>query len=87
MFTPDQIQSRARQQPFVPFRITTSAGQTFEVRHPELIMVGRRDLSVGTASAENPLQYDNVTRIAIMHVTTLEDLPASAPSGGNGQQP
>jgi hypothetical protein len=85
MFTADDIQARVRQQPFQPLRIVTSAGQTFDLYHPDLIMVGRRDLTVGRASAENPTQYEQTTRIAIMHVTALEDLPMSAKSGGNGQ--
>jgi hypothetical protein len=43
-------------------------------------MVGRRALVVGTASAENPAQFDLTTRVAIMHVTALEDLPVPQPA-------
>lgn len=83
MFSPDEIQSRLSDRPFVPLRIVTSAGQTFDIYHPDLIMVGRRSLTVGTASAENPRQYERTTRVAIMHVTALEDLPALTPPGGD----
>ncbi len=71
--------------PFVPLRIVTSAGQSFDIYHPDLVMVGRRDLTVGTASGENPRQYEQVTRIAVLHVTSLEDLPTPIPPDGNGQ--
>jgi hypothetical protein len=84
MFTADDIKARVRHQPFVPLRITTSAGQTFDVYHPDLIMIGRRELMVGRASAESPTQYEQVTRIAIMHITALEDLPMQQASQGNG---
>jgi hypothetical protein len=80
MFTSDDIQARLHEQPFVPFRIVTSAGQTFDIPHPDLVMVGRRALVVGTASAENPAQFDLTTRVAIMHVTALEDLPVPQPA-------
>jgi len=41
---------------------------------------------VGTASSKNPRHYDRTTRIAIMHVTALEDLPVpTPPGGGNGE--
>lgn len=86
MFTADAIQARVRQQPFVPLRITTSAGQMFELHHPDLIMIGRWELMLGTASSKNPTQYEQTTRVAIMHVTALEDLPLASPSTGNGQE-
>ncbi len=86
MFTADDIDARVRQRPFVPVRIVTSAGQAFDIYHPDLIMVGRRALMVGTASSENPKHFEQATRIAILHLTALEDLPTPAPLSGNGQQ-
>ena len=56
----------------------------FRLRH-DLIMIGRRSLEIGTASAENPAYYEQVTRVAIMHITALQDLPSQAPQTGNGQ--
>ena len=86
MFTADNIQERVRQRPFVPLRIVTISGEAFDVYHPDLIMVGRRDVMIGMASVNHPGQYERVTRIAIMHVTALEDLPVpTAPGGGNGE--
>jgi hypothetical protein len=49
-------------------------------------MIGRRYLMVGTASAKNPTTFDQVTRVAIMHITTLEDLPTPSSSTGDGEQ-
>jgi hypothetical protein len=86
VFTSQDIRNRVSQQPFVPFRIVTSSGETYEVHHPELIMVGKRDLSVGRASTDDPAVYEQVYRVAIMHVTALHDLPARTPQSGNGQQ-
>ena len=76
MFTPDIIQSRLRQQPFLPLRIIISSGQTFDVFHPDLVMVGEREIMVGMASTRNPTRYDRVTRVPLMHITALEDLPS-----------
>jgi hypothetical protein len=85
MFTPEQIRSRVQQQPFVPLRLVTSAGQTFDVKHPDMIMVGTREVVVGTATGPNPHFYDQLSRLAIMHITALQDLPSPTPSSGNGQ--
>lgn len=85
MFTPDEIEARIRAQPFVPVRIVTSSGQSFDIYHPNLLLMGRRSLEVGSASNENPKHYERVTRVAIMHITALEDLPSSVSPNGNGQ--
>jgi hypothetical protein len=86
MFTVEDIQARVRKQPFVPIRIVTSAGEAFEVHHPDLIMVGLRDVTVGFASAQYPSVYDKQTRLSLLHITALEDLPAKTALGKNGQQ-
>lgn len=85
MFTPDEIESRIRAKPFVPVRIVTSSGQSFDIYHPDLILIGRRSLEVGTASNENPKHYERVTCVAIVHVTALEELPSPVSPSGNGQ--
>jgi hypothetical protein len=85
VFTENDFKARIKQQPFVPMRIVTSSGQTFDVHHPELIMAGRRELIIGTASADNPASFDGISRVAIMHVTAIQDLPVASPSSGNGQ--
>ena len=78
MFSPDDIQERLKGQPFLPVRIVTSSGQMFDIYHPDLVMVGRRYLIIGTASTENPRQFELTTRVALWHVSALEDLPAPA---------
>ncbi len=80
MFNSADILARLRQSPFVPVRIIISSGQTFDVYHPDLVLVGRRDMIIGMASAENPAQYEQTTRVPIMHVTALEDLPSPTPT-------
>ena len=44
------IHEAARRKPFEPFRITLTTGETYDVRHPDLIMVGRRAAIVGIPS-------------------------------------
>jgi hypothetical protein len=86
MFTYHDVQMRLREKPFRPFRIVVrSEGQRFEIRHPDLVFVGLHDLMIGFPSPEAPTVYDRVTRVALAHVVSLEDLPVSAVPG-NGQQ-
>jgi hypothetical protein len=85
MFTIEDLHARARQQPFVPFRIVTSAGQAYDIYHPDLVMVGERELMVGTASTQHPRVYSRASRLAIVHITALEDLPVASPPQTNGE--
>jgi hypothetical protein len=57
----------------------------YDVSHPNLILVGRRDVAVGAPSTEDPQHYDQLNRIAILHITALQDLPVPAKHGGNGE--
>lgn len=86
MFTANDIQDRLRQRPFGPVRIVTSAGQSYDVRHPELVLVGRRFLMIGLPSDEEPSQAERVTRVSLLHVTELQDLPVDSPLPGNGNR-
>ncbi len=36
-----------RSEPFVPFRVTLANGKQYECVHPQLMMVGPRDLMIG----------------------------------------
>ncbi len=42
-----------KKQPFQPFRVVMSSGQTYEVRHPEMVALTRTDLLVGRGEVED----------------------------------
>ncbi len=84
MFTADEIQACLREQPFIPLRLVTSSGQSYDITHLELVLVGRRSLIIGVASNDNPSQFESASRVAVMHVTDLQDLPSAAPPRNNG---
>ena len=82
-FTPETIKERLRGPQFVPFRLVTTTNQNYDIYHPDMVFVGLRLLIVGTPSNENPAFPDSFTRIALMHITELRDLPA-LPISPNG---
>lgn len=86
ILTADDITARLHDRPFTPLRLVTTTGQTYDIFHPDLILVGRRFLIVGTPSTDNPIHADQVTRIALVHVAELRDLPSPTVSN-NGPPP
>lgn len=84
MFSPEEIQARLREKPFRPLRIVASEGLRFDIQHPDLVFVGRRDLMIGTPDPETPSLYERITRVALVHVVALEDLPATVATSSNG---
>jgi len=64
-------------------RIATTTGQTYDIPHPDLVLVAQRFLIVGTPRSDDPTTADHVTRIAMVHVSGLRDLPTTG-TGTNG---
>ncbi len=84
MFTAEEVQARLRMKPFLPLRIIASEGQQLDIPHPDLVLVGRRDLTIGFASPDSPTIYDRQIRVALVHIVALEEIPG-AKTSGNGQ--
>ena len=70
--------------PFEPFRIQVSDGSTYEVRHPELVMVGVGSLVIGVPAQGQPRLYERYETIALNNVVKMLPLEAATPAGGNG---
>jgi hypothetical protein len=77
------LSEQLRQRPFVPFRLYLTDGTTFEVRHPELFMLGRRAVVVGLPRHPDQNYFDRVTTIDLLHIMRTE--PLLAPTPGNGE--
>jgi len=79
---PEDVEKKLRQQPFRPFRFYLADGTSYDVRHPELVLLGRRSLVLGLAN--DPLQklYDRTVDVDLLHIGRMEHL--EVPTTGNG---
>jgi hypothetical protein len=84
--SPVDVLQALRKRPFEPFRIEVSDGTTYEVRHPELVMVGLGSVSIGVPAAGAPQPiYERVETVSLGHLVKLISLAAPVPGGdGNG---
>ncbi len=74
-----------RQKPFRPFRLVLSEGTAYEVRHPDLIMVGRDGVVIGQSKDPEQDFFDTTVLIDLWHVVRLEPLEATSTAKSNGQ--
>jgi hypothetical protein len=86
MITASDIQDKLKERPFVPFRVIMSSGDKYDIRHPDLVLVGKRHLFVGTASEDNPTMFDRSSLLSVLHVAAVEALPTESAPGNNGQK-
>lgn len=64
------------QRPFRPFRLVMSSGQTYDVRHPEMAMLTRTDILVGTEETDEGVPAE-FKICSLLHVTAIEPLSPS----------
>jgi hypothetical protein len=82
---PDDVLDFVRRRPFQPYRFTTTGGETFEVRHPEMAIVGRSALAVGVPPSDEISVHNRIVTIALVHIVKLELLSGHGPDSQNGQ--
>jgi hypothetical protein len=67
-----------RQRPFIPFLIYASDGATYEVRHPELVMVGIASAVVGMPPpGQAQLPYERYEIVDLRHIVRLAPMPTN----------
>jgi hypothetical protein len=72
---PEELVAALRRRPFVPFRITLTEGTTYEIRHPELCMAGRRSAVIGLPVPGDPDRlFDRSVTVDLLHIVQIEPL-------------
>ncbi len=71
-----------RRRPFRRFRLVLTDGRAFEVRHPELVMVGTSTLTIALVQPRDPEpMHDRQVTVPLVEVLRVEPAESSpAPS-------
>lgn len=69
---PEDLREFTRKQPFELYRIHITGGQTYDVHHPDQVIVLRSRVVIGVGS-ENDLP-DHVEHVALIHIVRVEEL-------------
>lgn len=66
-----------KQQPFQPFRIVMSSGQSYDVRHPEAAFLTQTNVVIGTEIADDGIP-DEFKICSLLHISAVQPLLKSA---------
>ena len=81
MMTPREVINHIAAEPFRPFRIHTASGRDFEVRHPEVVQVGRTTLTLFAPALDVPDAEGPWIKLSLMLIESIEPMEiASRPA-------
>lgn len=62
------------QQPFEPFRIVLTDGETYDIQHPDLLWVGLETAYVGITGKQSQTLFERSVKVDLRHVVRIEPL-------------
>jgi hypothetical protein len=71
---PQELTSLLHQRPFTPFRIHMTNGHTYEIHHPEAMVVSRSHAVVGLRRDEESGVVDRTELCALLQIVRIEIL-------------
>jgi len=81
MMTPRKVVEYVSAEPFRPFRIRMASGQSFDIRHPEMLLVGRTSARVYTATGADQNEKWHETSLLLMETIEPLDAPVHQANG------
>jgi hypothetical protein len=77
--TANDLLEALRRRPFEPFRLHVSDGTVYEVRHPELVMVGLASALIAVPPpGQEQLPYERYEIVDLRHVVRLVPVASAA---------
>ena len=82
---PSDLLEALRVRPFVPFRIHVSEGATYEIRHPEMMLVGIASVIIAIPADPASPYYTRTETVAARHIIRLVPLHQPVSPATNGE--
>ncbi len=84
--TPENVQKHVLRQPFRPFRIFLSDDAVYEVRQPEMVLVGEREVFIGLPGPGERFPR-HIASCDLLHVTRIEPIDGAPGDGASSAAP
>jgi hypothetical protein len=82
---PDDLLIWVQAVPFRPFRICLNSGRSYEIRHPEMLRVGRSNVNVFSFAGEPADPHEHMEMFGLLLIERIE--PVEAPTRPQTAQP
>jgi hypothetical protein len=70
----EELRDALKHQPFGPFRLVMTDGAGYEIRHSDLLWVGRRSAMIGLTGEPAQTFYERAVQVDLRHVIRLEPI-------------
>ena len=77
---PEDVLTWVRAVPFQPFRICLNSGKTYEIRHPEMLRVGRSTVNVFSFVGEPSAPYERLEMVSLLLIERIEPIASAVAS-------
>jgi hypothetical protein len=86
---PDELMELIRNRPFAPLRVHITGGASYDILHPDQIIVLRGRVDIGVGADPKTGVAEKVEHVSLIHVVRVEELASAASRrrGGNGEPP
>jgi hypothetical protein len=71
---PEELTKLLRTRPFIPLRIIMTDGQTYDIRHPEMVIVLRQRVDIGVLPDPAMEVAEGVVHCSLLHIVRVEEL-------------
>ena len=78
MIPPQDVLNYLRAVPFRPIRISMANGKSFDIRHPEMVRVGRNVLILFTSVSDDLDIFDRWETVSLMLIENISFTETSA---------
>jgi hypothetical protein len=75
--TPEDLRQLVKRKPFKPFRMTMATSETFDVFHPEMIIVGRSIAALGLAQSGDDPIADHIIWLDLDQIVHIQPVTAT----------
>jgi hypothetical protein len=72
--SPEELNSALKRRPFMPFRIHVTGNVQYEIRNPEMVMIGRTIIHIGLRRDIDSPFFDEPVWVSLRHVTHVEPI-------------
>jgi hypothetical protein len=74
---PEELRDTLKQQPFEPFRLVITDRASYEIRHPDLLLIGRRSAMVGLTGQPGQIFYERAVKVDLFHILRIEPIESA----------